>query len=167
MAAELTTAQGNLTKANGEAAERRKELKKYKDAETERERTELSEAEKLKLEVGDWKTKYETEANEHGTLKAKYEFKDAGASDVDSVLLHWNALPAEEREKTTPAAYAKVLAKAKPHLFGTPEKPTDTGGDPNDDGGRGGGGKPKLPTNPQSAADLKLLKDKWKSMSRR
>lgn len=125
----------------------------------------MSDAERAKAEAGDWQKKYEAEASEHGNLKAKLAFFEAGASDADSVLLHWNSLPAEEREKTTPADFAKALAKTKGHLFAK-EKSTDTGPSPEGDGGTPPG-KPKVNHRPQTAEDKKNLKAAWAAMGSR
>lgn len=162
----LTSAESKLAKVNNESAERRLELKRLKDAETERQRAELSESERAKAEAGDWKLKYETELSTRSNLEAKLAFSTVGAADIDSVMLHWNALPAEEREKTTPADFAKTLAKAKPHLFGE-NKPTDTGPAPGGEG-RGGTspGKVKIDPSSTSLENKKLIKAGWQAMRR-
>lgn len=156
----LTKTETQLAKVNTESAERRIELKRLKDAETERQRAELTESERAKVEAGDWKQKYEAELGARSALEAKLAFSSVGAADIDSVMLHWNALPAEDREKTTPADFAKVLAKSKPHLFGE-NKPTDTGPSPNGENRGGKSEKPKINPNPKTLDDSKLIKAGW------
>lgn len=161
----LTKTETQLAKVNTESAERRIELKRLKDAETERQRAELTESERAKVEAGDWKQKYEAELGARSALEAKLAFSTVGVADIDSVMLHWNALPADEREKTTPADFAKTLAKSKPHLFAE-NKQTDTGPSPRGETRGGKTEKPKIDPYSSTPDNKALINEGWRAMNR-
>ena len=161
---DLEKTRGHLNKVNNESAERRHKLKQYEDAENERKKSEMDEVTRAQTELAEWKQKYEAEFSARSSLEAKLAFSAAGAHDPDSVLLHWQALPADAREKSNPSDFAKELQKSKPHLFGSQSE--NTGPHPEKDGAKPGE-SPKIPTHPKNQMDVKVLKAGWRAMGRR
>lgn len=171
LAALIESLKTDLSKTRKEAGDYRtgkkdleKRLADYEAKETERRRAELSELERVKLEKADLEKKYAEVESRASLAEAKSAFTAAGATDVDSVLLYWGALSADEKAKTTPEKFATDLKAKKTHLF-APAAPT--------------GGKPPNPRRdqvdkdatetainirPKTVADRKVLKDAWKQV---
>ena len=162
---DLEKTKSQLGKVNNESAERRHKLKQYEDADNERKKSEMDEVTRAQTEAGEWKQKYEAEYQSRSSLEAKLAFTAAGAHDPDSVLLHWQVLPADQRDKTNPSDFAKELAKNKPHLFSSQSE--STGPNPQGDGAAPGNDKPKIPAHPKNQLDAKVLKASWRAMGGR
>jgi hypothetical protein len=143
------------------------QLEAYKAKETERERAELSELERVKLEKQDLEKKYAESESRASLAEAKSSFVAAGTTDVDSVLLYWGALSAEEKAKTTPDKFATELKAKKSHLFAGNTGKDDKGSkppNPRRDQVDKDSSETVIPLRAKTPAEKKARKDAWKQV---
>ena len=130
-----------------------------KKAEDDRKLAEMDEATKAKTMAEAAQKSYETERQARLALEAKLAFKDAGAQDIDSAILHWQAQAPEVREKTTVQDFATQLKEQKPHLFAAAAPPPPAGPNPRDGRTPPPGSNPNpVITHPQTAEELRQAK---------
>ena len=130
--AELTSTAAALRKANAEAAQRRKALTAFEEAEAKRKEAELSEVEKAQKATQEWENKYSALSAE---MKAA-QMRSAFYEEIDAQKL---TFPNSQAKKdafalsdlsgvvmgdTGPEGMAdavKALTKSHPHLFAAPQ----------------------------------------------
>lgn len=139
--AELERTRQALSKANSEAAERRKKLEAYEEAERKRKEAEMSEKEKLEAKLAEAQAQAEqaTQAANERLLRAsvtaeaaKLDFADP--ADAWSMVDRDGLAIDDEGEAQGVAEAVKALVKAKPYLVKRKESH-----DLNGDNGRGRG----------------------------
>lgn len=169
-------AKAQLSKVNAESKARRLELNKLNQrladlekAETERKRSGMSELERLQDENKELAERIAGLESENADNRARAQFLELGAVDVDSVQALWKITPEAERKQTTPEAWAEELKKAKPHLFKSaqPVKP-GFGSNPNKERPPAGGdGTPTFNTHPTDPKEIKQMRQAFRQMFRK
>lgn len=135
------------------------EYETLKKADDDRKLAEMDEATKAKTLAEAAQKNFETERQARLALEAKLAFKDAGAQDIDSALLHWQAQAPEAREKTSVQEFAAQLKEQKPHLFAAAAPPPPAGPNPRDGiTPPPGGGSAPVVTHPSTAEEIRAAK---------
>lgn len=155
---------GSLKTTRHEAMTRRQseealsaELKKFKDADNERKRAEMTDLQKAQEDLKAAQGQLVAFQKELADTKARADFLQAGATDIESVAALWQLLPDDEKAKQKPAEWAAALKAQKGHLFGAVQAaaPTGFGGNHRqDEGGSGNGGGSNVITHPQNQSDI-------------
>lgn len=155
---DVAVLQRELSKARSEAAKSRVELKAFKDAETEKQKADLTEQERLTRRTTELeKALAEAEAKARAKAIEAAVAKQAnllGIIDADAAVKLLDAedleLDSETGEPTNIEAALKALIKAKPYLASKPEPQTPGG--TNGAAGTQAGPAPKLTADELTAA---------------
>jgi ATP-dependent Clp protease ATP-binding subunit ClpA len=147
--AEVESMRKALAAANREAADRRKKLDAYEQAEAARKEAEMSEVEKAVKRANDLQAQLDAErqARRDGALRSAVTVAAIGAGfhnpDDAWAFLPAGAVSLDEGEKAQGVEDAlKELVKARPYLIKGQATPTTPSGTP--DGAAKGAGKPQV-----------------------
>ena len=128
-----------LKAANREAADRRKKLDAYEQAEAKRKAAEMTDLEKAQAERAEFETRYQKLATEFDGLRLRQSFfdevakqgvqfaSDQARADAYNLADLTAALDGGEVQSKAVGDALKALKRDRPYLFGQPAAPPDIG----------------------------------------
>lgn len=144
------------------------ELQKYKDAEKEAKRKDMTELQKAQDDLKTASDNLAKTQKELAASLARADFLEAGVSDIDSVTALWAQMSDDEKAGQKPKEWAEALKTQKSHLFKSADQNQQNNGfggnHRNDGGAQGNQGGQAFVTHPTSLKEINQVYEDFDKM---